>query len=257
VYRKYTVWDFGAYIRALCLNCAPLVKIASLDPSYKIYLLGAQRKKNSKSTTRTVGVLESDGSERQTKIARPNQRRVNTWHGGNDAVTGEATLSSRDVVDAKKSKEVEGKRLSRSILAIETTLTKFTSLTNNEKAKCNKDPSLPPYWVLAEARTWDYLKTYVRLFHLPGEDGKPIGGGLLGTKEKRVLLDVLTPIGLSESKVTEQIERATIRLTALKERLRELALPDSATDESTEELTELARLDTATDERTDEDGSNI
>ena len=43
----------------------------------------------------------------------------------------------------------------------------------------------------------------------------------------------------------------------LKERLRELALPDSATDESTEELTELARLDTATDERTDEDGSNI
>eukprot|EP00978_Attheya_sp_CCMP212_P016682 scaffold43944_cov59-Attheya_sp.AAC.8 len=28
---------------------------------------------------------EEDGSERPTKIARPNQRRVNTWHGGNDA----------------------------------------------------------------------------------------------------------------------------------------------------------------------------
>jgi hypothetical protein len=39
VLRKRTVWDFWAYIRALFPNCPPLVKIASLDPSYKIYLL--------------------------------------------------------------------------------------------------------------------------------------------------------------------------------------------------------------------------
>ena len=42
VSRKQTVWDFGAYVRALCPNCAPLVKIASLDPSNNTYILGAQ-----------------------------------------------------------------------------------------------------------------------------------------------------------------------------------------------------------------------
>ena len=206
---------------------------------------GKKRKKN-----------EDDESERPAKTARPNQRRVQTWHGGNDTVTGEATLSARDVVDAEKSIEVEGKRLSRSILAIKTALTKFTTLTNNEREKCQQDPSLPPYWVLSEDRTWEYLRTYVRIFHLPGDDGKqPIGGGLLGTKDKRVLLDVFTQLGISESKVTEQIALATTKLRDLKERLRELAPPDSdSTDESTEELREGTD---ATDEGTDEDGSNI
>jgi hypothetical protein len=203
---------------------------------------------------------EDDGeSEQPSKKARPNQRRVNTWHGGNDAVTGEATLSARDVVDAEKNKEVERKRLSRSIHAIEGTLTKFTNLTNNEKAKCDKNPAYPAYWVLSQDRTWEYLKMYVRVFHLPGEDGKPIGGGLLSTKDKGVLLDVFTRIGLSESKVTEQIARATMKLSALKERLRELASPDSdTTDESTEEVRELAHPDCdATDETTDEEGSDV
>ena len=77
----------------------------------------------------------------------------------------------------------------------------------------------------------------------------------MGTKDKRVLLDVFTQLGISESKVTEQIARATTKLRDLKERLRELAPPDSdSTDESTEELREGTD---ATDEGTDEDGSNI
>eukprot|EP00978_Attheya_sp_CCMP212_P027147 scaffold90532_cov32-Attheya_sp.AAC.1 len=79
------------------------------------------------------------------------------------------------------------------------------------------------------------------------------------TKDKGVLLDVFTRTGLSKSKVTEQIARATMKLSALNERLRELASPDSdTTDESMEELRELARPDCdATDETTDEEGSNV
>jgi len=181
---------------------------------------------------------EEDGSERPTKIARPNQRRVNTWHGGNDAVTGEATLSARDVVDAEKTKEESRKRLSKAIGAIEKTLTQFTALTENEKAKCEKDPAYPAYWVLSQDRTWDYLKTYVRMFHLPGEDGKPsasLGKGLLSTKNKKVLIDIFGPIDLNESRVTEQIAAATIKVAALKERLRALAGPDvNEIDESTD-----------------------
>eukprot|EP00978_Attheya_sp_CCMP212_P030404 scaffold111683_cov38-Attheya_sp.AAC.1 len=88
---------------------------------------------------------EEDGLEPPTKIARPNQRRVNTWHGENDAT-----------------KEEVRKRLSKAIGAIEKILTQFTALTENEKAKCVKDPAYPAYWVLSEDRTWDYLKTYVR-----------------------------------------------------------------------------------------------
>eukprot|EP00978_Attheya_sp_CCMP212_P004768 scaffold10471_cov39-Attheya_sp.AAC.1 len=181
---------------------------------------------------------EEDGSEWRTKIARPNQRRVNTWHGGDDAVTGEATLSARDVVDAEKTKEEVCKRLSKAIGAIERTLTQFTALTENEKAKCEKDPAYPAYWVLSDDRTWDYLKTYVHMFHLPGEDGKPIsaslGKGLLSTKNKKVLIDIFGPIDLNESRVMEQIAAATIKVAALKERLRALAGPDvNEIDEST------------------------
>eukprot|EP00978_Attheya_sp_CCMP212_P038019 scaffold184364_cov25-Attheya_sp.AAC.1 len=181
---------------------------------------------------------EEDGSERPTKIARPNQRRVNTWHGGNDAVTGEATLSARDVVDAEKTKEEVCKRLSKAIGAIEKTLTQFTALTESEKAKCEKDPAYPAYWVLSEDRTRDYLKTYVCMFQLPGEDGKPsasLGKGLLSTKNKKVLIDIFGPIDLNESRVTEQIiAAATIKVAALKEKLRALVGPDvNEKDEST------------------------
>jgi hypothetical protein len=58
---------------------------------------------------------------------------------------------------------------------------------------------------------------------------------LLSTKNKKVLIDIFGPIDLNESRVTEQIAAATIKVAALKERLRALAGPDvNEIDESTD-----------------------